>query len=67
MKKNKNKRIASLLLCESLISRMSEELKSSSMKVEEIVDRYVKCSTPELRTMLIDKLSEMRKQRFGIE
>jgi hypothetical protein len=30
-------------------------------------DRYVKSATPELRQQLIDKLTEIRKEKFGIE
>jgi hypothetical protein len=57
-------------------------VKDASLKVEDIVDRYVKSATPalgeqsetlatngtqELRQQLIDKLTEMRKEKFGIE
>ena len=50
-----------------LMARMAEEVKDSSLKVEDIVDRYVKSATPELRQQLIDKLTKMRKEKFGIE
>lgn len=50
-----------------LIARMAEDVKDASLKVEDIVDRYVKTATPELRQQLIDKLTEMRKEKFGIE
>ena len=50
-----------------LLARMAEDVKDASLKVEDIVDRYVKTATPELRQQLIDKLTEMRKEKFGIE
>ena len=50
-----------------LMARMAEDVKDASLKVEDIVDRYVKSATPELRQQLIDKLTEMRKEKFGIE
>ena len=50
-----------------LIARMAEDVKDASLKVEDIVDRYVNTATPELRQQLIDKLTEMRKEKFGIE
>lgn len=50
-----------------LMARMAEDVKDASLKVEDIVDRYVKTVTPELRQQLIDKLTEMRKEKFGIE
>ena len=50
-----------------LMARMAEDVKDASLKVEEIVDRYVKTATPELRQQLIDKLTEIRKEKFGIE
>ena len=50
-----------------LMARMAEDVKDASLKVEDIVDRYVKTATPELRQQLIDKLTEMRKEKFGIE
>lgn len=49
-----------------LMARMAEDLKDASLKVEDIVDRYVKSATPELRQQLIDKLTEIRKEKFGI-
>ena len=50
-----------------LMARMTEDMKDASLKVEDIVDRYVKSATPELRQQLIDKLTKMRKEKFGIE
>ena len=50
-----------------LMARMAEDAKDASLKVEDIVDRYVKSATPELRQQLIDKLTEIRKEKFGIE
>ena len=50
-----------------LMARMAEDVKDESLKVEDIVDRYVKTATPELRQQLIDKLTEIRKEKFGIE
>ena len=50
-----------------LMARMEEDVKDASLKVEDIVDRYVKSATPELRQQLIDKLTEIRKEKFGIE
>ena len=50
-----------------LMARMAEDVKDASLKVEDIVDRYVKTATPELRQQLIDKLTEIRKEKFGIE
>ena len=50
-----------------LMARMTEDMKDASLKVEDIVDRYVKSATPELRQQLIDKLTEIRKEKFGIE
>ena len=50
-----------------LMDRMAEDVKDASLKVEDIVDRYVKTATPELRQQLIDKLTEIRKEKFGIE
>ena len=50
-----------------LMARMTEDMKDASLKVEDIVDRYVTTATPELRQQLIDKLTEMRKEKFGIE
>ena len=50
-----------------LMARMAEDVKDASLKVEDIVDRYMKTATPELRQQLIDKLTEMRKEKFGIE
>ena len=50
-----------------LMTRMAEDVKDASLKVEDIVDRYVTTATPELRQQLIDKLTEMRKEKFGIE
>ena len=50
-----------------LMAKMAEEVKDASLKVEDIVDRYVKSGTPELRQQLIDKLTEIRKEKFGIE
>jgi len=50
-----------------LMARMAEDMKDASLKVEDIVDRYVKSATPELRQQLIDKLTEIRKKKFGIE
>ena len=50
-----------------LMARMAEDVKDASLKVEDIVDRYVTTATPELRQQLIDKLTEMRKEKFGIE
>ncbi len=50
-----------------LIARMAEDVKDASLKVEDIVDRYVTTATPELRQQLIDKLTEIRKEKFGIE
>ena len=50
-----------------LMARMAEDVKDASLKVEDIVDRYVKSATPELRQQLIDKLTEIRKEKFGIE
>jgi len=44
-----------------LMARMAEELKDRSKTVEEIVDKYVKTATPELRQQLIDKLTAMRE------
>jgi len=44
-----------------LMDRMAEELKDRSKTVEEIVDKYVKTATPELRQQLIDKLTAMRE------
>ena len=54
-------------LPEQLMARMAEDVKDASLKVEDIVDRYVKTATPELRQQLIDKLTEIRKEKFGIE
>lgn len=50
-----------------LMAKMAEEVKDTDKKVEDIVDRYVKSATPELRQQLIDKLTEMRKEKFNIE
>lgn len=50
-----------------LMARMAEDVKDASLRVEDIVDRYVKTATPELRQQLIDKLTEIRKEKFGIE
>ena len=50
-----------------LMARMTEDMKDASLKVEDIVDRYVTTATPELRQQLIDKLTEIRKEKFGIE
>ena len=50
-----------------LMARMAEDVKDASLKVEDIVDRYVTTATPELRQQLIDKLTEIRKEKFGIE
>ncbi|MCR5578651.1 MAG: DUF4494 domain-containing protein [Prevotella sp.] len=50
-----------------LMARMAEDVKDASLKVEDIVDRYAKTATPELRQQLIDKLTEIRKEKFGIE
>ena len=50
-----------------LIACMAENVKDASLKVEDIVDRYVTTATPELRQQLIDKLTEIRKEKFGIE
>ena len=50
-----------------LMGCMAEDVKDASLKVEDIVDRYVKTGTPELRQQLIDKLTEIRKEKFGIE
>ena len=50
-----------------LMARMAEDVKDASLKVDDIVDRYVKSATPELRQQLIDKLTEIRKEKFGIE
>ena len=50
-----------------LMARMAEDVKDASLKVEDIVDRYVKTATPELRQQLIDKLTEIRKEKFGME
>ena len=50
-----------------LMACMAEDVKDASQKVEDIVDRYVKTATPELRQQLIDKLTEIRKEKFGIE
>ncbi len=50
-----------------LIAKMAEDVKDASLKVEDIVDRYVKTATPELRQQFIDKLTEIRKEKFGIE
>ena len=50
-----------------LLARMAEDVKDASLKVEDIVDRYVTTATPELRQQLIDKLTEIRKEKFGIE
>lgn len=50
-----------------LMVKMAEDLQDASLKVEDIVDRYVKSATPELRQQLIDKLTKMRKEKFGIE
>ena len=50
-----------------LRARMAEDVKDASLKVEDIVDRYVTTATPELRQQLIDKLTEIRKEKFGIE
>ena len=50
-----------------LMARMAEDVKDASLKVEDIVDRYVKTASPELRQQLIDKLTEIRKEKFGIE
>ena len=50
-----------------LMARMTEDMKDASLKVEDIVDRYVTNATPELRQQLIDKLTEIRKEKFGIE
>jgi hypothetical protein len=50
-----------------LMARMAEDVKDASQKVEDIVDRYVTTATPELRQQLIDKLTEIRKEKFGIE
>ena len=50
-----------------LMGLMAEDVKDASLKVEDIVDRYVKTATPELRQQLIDKLTEIRKEKFGIE
>lgn len=49
-----------------LMARMAEDVKDASLKVEDIVDRY-ETATPELRQQLIDKLTEIRKEKFGIE
>lgn len=44
-----------------LMAEMAEELRDGSKTVEEIADKYVHTSTPELRQQLIDKLTLMRK------
>ena len=44
-----------------LMTRMAEELKDRSKTIEEIVDKYVKTATPELRQQLIDKFTAMRE------
>ena len=53
--------------CGRLIDETWWDDKDASLKVEDIVDRYVKTATPELRQQLIDKLTEIRKEKFGIE
>ena len=57
---SKNKKVDLMFL-------MTEALKVPSITVEEIVDNYVVCATPELRQSLINKLKDMRKVAFGIE
>lgn len=61
MKKNKENSIL------DLITLMAEVMRDSSIKVEDIVDNYVTCATPRSRQMLINKLKEMRKLKYGIE
>lgn len=45
-----------------LMRQMVEDLRDPSKSVEEIADKYVH-TTPELRQQLIDKLTEMRKEK----
>lgn len=45
-----------------LMAQMAEELRDKSKSVEEIVDKYVKTATPELRQQLIEKLTDMRNK-----
>lgn len=49
-----------------LITLMAEVMRDSSVKVEDIVDNYVTCATTRSRQLLINKLKEMRKLKFGI-
>ena len=51
----------------ALMAKMAEDLRDPQKTVEEIVDKYVTTATPELRQQLIDKLTEIRKEKFGIE
>ena len=50
-----------------LMAKMAEEIKDADKKVEDIVDRYVSTATPELRQQLIDRLTEIRKEKFNIK
>lgn len=43
-----------------LMERMAEDLKDPSKSVEEIADKYVSTGTPELRKLLIERLTDMR-------
>lgn len=43
-----------------LMERMAEDLKDPSKSVEEIADKYVSTATPELRKLLIERLTDMR-------
>lgn len=50
-----------------LLEKMCGDLQDQSLTVEAIVDRYVSTATPELRQQLIGKLTEKRKEMFGVE
>ena len=50
-----------------LLEKMYGDLQDQSLTVEAIVDRYVSTATPELRRQLIGKLTEKRKEMFGVE
>ena len=47
---------------DELLDSMAEELRDKSKSVDEIVDKYVKTATPELRQQLIERLTDMRNK-----
>ena len=50
-----------------LMTKMAEDVKDASQDVEAIVDRYITVENPELRKQLVDRLTEIRRDEFGIE